>query len=123
MKKQAVNKLSGKNQKIVAKLLTISTKYPLSMQLTRLTGDSYNPRNFEYFHDREVIKHKASGTYFIVYSFAEKENLHELDMYSHQCEYFKQTYKFTKIDIIVASTLFPDALAGVKKPVKPSKYK
>lgn len=71
--------------------------------------------------DREVIKHKKSGVFFIVYSFHELENLKELDLLNHTLDYFKKEYGFTKIETVNPYFLLPDALAGVKKPAKTKK--
>lgn len=98
----------------MAKLLTISTKYPLSTQLTRLTGDSWNVIDFEQMNNREVIKHKKSGAFFIIYSFHELENLKELDLLNQTLDYFKKEYGFKKVETVNPNVLFPDALAGVK---------
>ena len=116
-----MKKITKKVPQKVAKLLTISTKYPLSKQLQRLTGDSFNTHDFEHFKDREILQHKASKQYFVVLTFRELDILKELELFDSTLGYFKAYYGFTDIEKIDPKVLFPDALAGVRKIAKPKK--
>lgn len=86
----------AKKVKHVARLLIVKQGNTLSTQLQKITGDTWNQVDYISYEKSDVIKHKASGKWFIVLSQSQYDNLNK-EALADLMSYYRKTYDFSSI--------------------------